>query len=157
MKNSAKLICLLVFGIAFTWKPLVFAQQPAAPKPLGDSIKATTNEVVLDGVVRDKKGRAVNNLKAEDFHITDNGDAETIKSFRLVTGSDAIATGGARTKLDPLRQIRLVTLIFHCYNNDARRLAHDAAIDLLKNEFPQNVYMSVMTIDHRIEVLQAFT
>jgi VWFA-related protein len=48
-------------------------------------------------------------------------------------------------------------MIFHCYNNDARRLAHDAAVDLLKGELPQNVYMAVMTIDHKIEVIQPFT
>jgi len=48
-------------------------------------------------------------------------------------------------------------MIFQCRNNDARRLARDAAMDLLKSELPQNVYLAVMTIDHKLEVLQAFT
>jgi VWFA-related protein len=113
--------------------------------------------VLLDVVVRDKKGHRVDELKPEDFQIFDNGEPKKITSFRLVQGGEAIGTGGARTQLDPLRQIRLVTMIFHCWDNNARRLAHDAALDLLKGELPQNVYMAIMTIDFKIEVLQAFT
>ena len=48
-------------------------------------------------------------------------------------------------------------MIFHCWDNNARRLAHDAALDLLKGELPQNVYVAIMTIDFKLEVLQAFT
>src|SRR5205807_7977919 len=47
--------------------------------------------------------------------------------------------------------------IFQCWNNDARRLAHDAAVGLLKGELPQNVYMAVMTIDRKLEVIKSFT
>ncbi|HEV2349831.1 MAG TPA: VWA domain-containing protein [Terriglobia bacterium] len=133
------------------------AQQSPVPASAGATIKSHANEVILDVVVRDKKGRAVDDLKADDFHVTDNGDPEAITSFRLVQGSEAIGAGGKRMQLDPLRQIRLVTMIFHCSSNDARRLARDAALDLLKGQLPQNVYMSVMTIDHKIEVIQAFT
>lgn len=135
---------------------LLHAQQPQGKDSQAPTIRAKTEEVLLDVVVRDKKGHAVNDLKPEDFQIFDNGEQRQITSFRLVQGSEAIAAGGTRTQLDPLRQIRLVTLIFQGWNNDARRLARDAAMDLLKSELPQNVYMAVMTIDHKLEVLQAF-
>ncbi|HLY63400.1 MAG TPA: VWA domain-containing protein [Terriglobia bacterium] len=157
MKKLFTLICLCGAAMVFSWGPAERAQQPQTPAQEPTSIKAETNEVLLDVVVRDKKGREVNDLKAEDFHIMDNGDSETIDSFRLVQGGEAIGVGGKRMQLDPLRQIRLVTLIFHCFNNDAERVARDAAFDLLKGELPQNVYMAVMTIDHKIEVLQPFT
>ncbi|PYU95129.1 MAG: hypothetical protein DMG25_05185 [Acidobacteria bacterium] len=150
-------ISLWATAVAVSSGPAVLAQQPQTTTPAEDTVKARTNEVLLDVVVRDKKGRAVNDLKAEDFHILDNGEAQKVASFRLVQGAEAIGAGGARAELDPLRQVRLVTMIFHCYNNDARRLAHDAALDLLKGELPQNVYMAVMTIDHKLEVLQPFT
>jgi VWFA-related protein len=157
MKNIAKLICLCAFGITVAWGRTVPAQQTEAPAQATTTIKTGANEVLLDVVVRDKKGREVNDLKAADFHILDNGEPQTISSFRLVQGGEAIGVGGKRMQLDPLRQIRLMTMIFHCYNNEARRIAHDAAMDLLKGELPQNVYMAVMTIDHKIEVLQPFT
>jgi len=132
-------------------------QQSQAPASPATSTQARTEEVLLDVVVRDKKGRAVNDLKPEDFHILDNGDPRSIKSFRLVQGGEAISGGGTRTQLDPLRQIRLVTMIFQCHQTESLRLAHDAAVDLLKGELPQNVYLAVMTIDHKLEVLQPFT
>jgi VWFA-related protein len=135
----------------------VYAQQPQTPSASEPAIRATAEEVLLDVVVRDKKGHWVDDLKPEDFQIFDNGEPKKITSFRLVHGGEAIGAGGTRTQLDPLRQIRLVTMIFHCSDNNARRLAHDAALDLLKGELPQNVYMAIMTIDFKLEVLQAFT
>ena len=138
----------------------VYAQQPQTPSVVGPAVKGTSEEVLLDVVVRDKKGHRVDNLKPEDFQIFDNGEPKKITSFRLVQGGEAIGTSGTgstRTQLDPLRQIRLVTMIFRCSDNNSRRLAHDAALDLLKGELPQNVYMAIMVIDFKLEVLQSFT
>src|SRR5262249_34935366 len=123
----------------------------------GSTVKTAGEEVLLDVVVRDKKGHAINDLKPEDFRVFENGEPKKITSFRLVRGAEAIGAGGTRTELDPLRQIRLVTMIFHCSDTNAQRLAHDAALDLLKGELPQNVYMAIMSIDFKLEVLQPFT
>ncbi len=135
----------------------VCAQQPEIPPASRATVKAAAEEVLLDVVVRDKKGHRVDDLKPEDFQIFDNGEPKKITSFRLVRGGEAIGAGGTRTELDPLRQIRLVTMIFQVSDNNARRLAHDAALDLLKGELPQNVYMAIMAIDFKLQVLQAFT
>jgi len=121
------------------------------------AIQSKSEDVLLDVIVRHKSGRPVTDLKPEDFQIFDNGEPRKIDSFRLVHGTEVIATGGVRTKLDPLRQIRLITMIFQCWSTDARRLAHDAALGLLKGELPPNVYIAVMTIDHSIEVIQTYT
>ena len=151
------LVGLWAAAVAVSLWPATGAQQPQTPPGSGGVVKGTAEEVLLDVVVRDKKGHAVNDLKPEDFQIFDNGEAKKIKSFRLIEGKEAIGAGNARMPLDPLRQIRLVTMIFHCADTNARRLAHDAAMDLLKGELPQNVYMAVMFIDHKLEVLQRFT
>ncbi len=157
MKSSYRVVCFCASAIALSFVPASYGQQnPTAPSQ-APAIRKTSEEVLLDVVVRDKKGRPVNNLKPEDFQIFDNGEQKQIIAFRLVQGGEAVAAGGARTQLDPLRQVRLVTMIFQCWDNDARRLAHDAAVGLLKGELPQNVYMAVMTIDHKLEVLQPFT
>lgn len=134
-----------------------YAQQPQTPSAPAPTVKAAAEEVLLDVVVRDKKGHRVDDLKPEDFQIFDNGEPKKITSFRLVQGGEAIGAGGTRTELDPLRQIRLVTMIFQCSDTNSRRLARDAALDLLKGELPQNVYIAIETIDYKIEVLQAFT
>jgi len=138
------------------WIVPALVSQEAHPAQ-STTIQSKTEEVLLDVVVRDKKGHPVTDLKAEDFQVLDNGTPKKISSFRLVQGREAVAGGGARTQLDPLQQVRLITMIFQCWSNDARKLARDAALDVIKGELPQNVYVSVMAIDHKLEVLQPYT
>ena len=163
MRRTSRVVCLCAATIAAFLGPTLFAEQAQTPPLPEPAIKATTEEVLLDVVVRDKKGHRVDNLKPKDFQILDNGEPKKITSFRLVQGGEAIGTtntggaGSTGTQLDPLRQIRLLTMIFRCWDNDSRRLAHDAAVGLLKGELPQNVYIAVMTIDFKLEVIQAFT
>jgi VWFA-related protein len=61
------------------------AQQPAAQQPAGDkpaaTLKIQAREVVLPVTVRDKKGALVTSLKISDFTLTEDGRAQTIKSF----------------------------------------------------------------------------
>src|SRR5207245_8030849 len=157
MKNSSRVMCFCIAAIALSFSHACYGQQNSTALPQGPAVRTTSEEVLLDVVVRDKKGHPVNNLKPEDFQIFDNGEQKKITAFRLVQGGEAVAAGGSRMQLDPLRQVRLVTMIFQCWNNDARRLAREAALGLLKGDLPQNVYMSVMTIDRKLEVLQSFT
>src|SRR5260370_902724 len=157
MRNSSRMMCFCLAVASLSFAPTGRAQQnPPAPQQ-GAAVRTTSEEVLLDVVVRDKKGHPVNNLKPDDFQVFDNGEQKKIIAFRLVEGGEAVIEGGARTQLDPLRQIRLVTMIFQCGSNDARRLAHDAAMGLVKGELGQNVYMAVMTIDRKLEVIQSFT
>jgi VWFA-related protein len=100
------------------------AQTPAMP---GGVVEATTEEVLLDVVVRDKKGHLVKNLKAGDFEVSDNGQPKEVKSFRLIEGKEAVAVGGARTPLDPLQQVRLVTMIFQ-FRSAAGRTGQEEAV-----------------------------
>ncbi len=125
----------------------VQAQQP--------SIRTTAEEVVLDVIVRDKKGRTIKDLASGDLEVLDNGQKREIKSFRLVEGKEAI-TGTGRKELDPLRQVRLVTLLFERLGQNGRRLAREAALDLIKDD-QQNVYYAVMVLDQQLNALQAFT
>jgi VWFA-related protein len=157
MKNSVIVTVLSVSAVLGLGAPILRAQQSQPENAQGGSVRMSSEEVLLDVVVRDKKGHAIKNLRPEDFHIFDNGEQKQIRSFRLVEGSEAISDAGSRAALDPLRQIRLITLIFQSSSNDARRLARDASMGLLKGDLPQNVYMAAMTIDHKLEVIQAFT
>src|SRR5690349_16874258 len=120
------------------------AQQPS-------TIRSTSEEVVLDVIVRDKKGKTIKDLKPEDVEVLDNGQKREIKSFRLVEGREAV-TGSARKELDPLRQVRLVTLLFERLGQNGRRLAREAALDLIKDD-QQNVYYAVMTLDQQLNAL----
>src|SRR5260370_36812551 len=84
------------------WALLLITAAPAAPQ--SPTIKTNVDEVVLDLVVRDKKGKPVTDLKPEDLTVLDNDAKQTLTSFRLVRGAEAITPAGTATALDPLRQ-----------------------------------------------------
>src|SRR6266568_6564092 len=46
-----------------------------------DVIKVTSNLVSLDVIVKDKKGKPVTDLKAEDFTVSENGVPQKIEFF----------------------------------------------------------------------------
>jgi VWFA-related protein len=139
-------LSLLMLGVAS-------AQQQTA-------IRTSGEEVLVDVVVRDKKGRAVTNLEQHSFAVLDEGVPRQISSFRLVKGTEAVssANGTSTTeKLDPIRQIRLVTLIFDSLNQGERTTTRRAAMELLNKDFPPNVYMAVFTLGNELQAIQGFT
>src|SRR5580700_475598 len=147
---------LLAAAIAFS--ALAQAPKIAPPGAQVPTVKTTAEEVLLDLVVRDKKGKPITDLKPEDLTILDNGVKQTLTSFRLVSGSEAISSTGASKPLDALRQLRLVTLAFEAMSDiSQRKLARSAALDLIKGDQGTNVYYSVVVIDTRLLTLQQFT
>jgi VWFA-related protein len=134
---------------------------PAAPQPV---IRAGTQEALLDVVVRDRKGKLVRNLQSKNIEVFDEGARVKVTGFRLVTASDssgiAAANGSAASggrSLDPLPQVRLVSLVFERLGNDARHQARQASLEFLKDELAQNVYIAVFIIDQNLHVVQQFT
>lgn len=132
--------------------------QQQAPTHQPPTVKTTAEEVLLDLVVRDKKGKPIADLKPEDITVSDNGVKQTLTSFRLVSGSEAVSSIGDGKPLDALRQVRLVTLAFEAMSDiSQRKLARSAALDLIKGDQGTNVFYSVVVIDTRLLTLQKFT
>jgi len=127
------------------------------------AIQTSGEEVLVDVVVRDKKGHAVTNLPQSVFTVLDEGAPREIASFRLVKGTEAVSSpDAARTmatvqKLDPIRQIRLVSLIIDRLDMSERLAARRAAVDLMNVELPQNVYIAVFTLGSELQAIQGFT
>src|SRR5579871_442119 len=149
--KQALALCLSILGVA----PLILLAQERT------AIQSSGEEVLLDVVVRDKKGHAVTNLDQRLFTVLDEGVPRDITSFRLVKGAEAISLGNggaaATQTLDPIRQIRLVTLIFDKMSQSERVFARQAAMELLKTELPPNRYMAVFTLGNELQAIQGFT
>jgi VWFA-related protein len=138
--------------------PTVAFPTPTQTPNQTPTVRTTAEEVLLDLVVRDKKGKPVADLKPEDITVQDNGVKQTLTSFRLVSGSEAISSIGSAKPLDALRQVRLVTLAFEAMSDiSQRKLARSAALDLIKGDQGTNVFYSVVVIDTRLLTLQKFT
>ena len=133
-------------------------QAPPPPPPdTGLKIVATTEEVSLDIVVRDKKGHPITDLKPEDILITDDGKPVKLSGLHMVSGPAATEADAAAAKLDPLRAIRLVTFVFERVGADSGRLAREAAMEMIKSSPAEKVYFAVLQIDHRLHLVQGFT
>src|ERR1044072_7089472 len=74
----------LLLSITTAFAPVVvWGQNPAQDQD--EVIRVRSNEVRLDVVVKDKKGRPIKDLKATDFEVLADGVAQKVESFRFVT------------------------------------------------------------------------
>src|SRR6266542_4482299 len=102
------------------------AQEPASQNP---SFRAGASAVVLDVVIRDKRGRPVRDVQPGEVTVLEDGVAREIRSFRLVERTGTL--GGPELSLTPpktgsenlpdaLRFPTLVTLVFDHLTQNSR-------------------------------------
>ncbi|MFN7930740.1 MAG: VWA domain-containing protein [Blastocatellia bacterium] len=164
MKRSFSLFLSWLLVIIPAWAQST--GQP--PKQQEEVLRIGGEEVLLDLIVRDKKGRPVNDLKAGDIEIYEDGVKQAITSFRSVnrTGTATVETGASSATAtapvpaataDPARQINLVSFVFERLSPEGRRNARIAAQEFLKEEYGPNVMVAIFSLDQRISVVQSFT
>jgi VWFA-related protein len=140
-------------------------QEPAAQTTL----RSDSLEVLVDVVVRDKKGRLLHGLKAGDVVVMEDGLPQTITSFREVNLATPPAappphapasetrTTVTREPVQMSKQIRLVSLVYDRLGPDGRRLGRQASLDFLHSDLGPNVYYGVFSIDRGFRVIQPYT
>src|SRR2546421_12300363 len=94
------------------------SQQDASGQATPPSVRSTAQEVVLDMVFRDKKGRPIRDIRPEEVHVFEDGVEQKLTSIRLVEGKTAAFSSAPKSSvesgsfaLDPMREVRLVTLV----------------------------------------------
>jgi VWFA-related protein len=142
-----------------------------------DDVSIGAAEVVVDVVVRDAKGRIVKDLSAADFEIAEDGVAQDISSFRLVSRAAdevsepapesapaATATPAAPTRRGPAvlaedspAEVSAVAIVFDRLAHDARVRARDAASKFVKESLRTDDLVGVFVTDFSLRVLQPFT
>jgi VWFA-related protein len=89
--------------IALCWASVISSthtaaqQGPDTPSQNGAyTLKSNVNAVLVPVVVRDKQGRAVGNLKKEDFQVFDNNKPQTISGFTIQSraGVESVPSAG---------------------------------------------------------------
>ncbi len=173
MQQILRLITTQILSFSLCSLPIIAqtAQPPAQQKQKEEILRIGAEEVLLDIIIRDKKGRPVTDLKAGDIEIFEDNVKQEITSFRNVNrGGEAGVEGngaapanspnptnGAPKTADPLRQINLVSFVFERLNPDGRRNAKAAALEFLKENYGPNVMVAIFVLDQRISVIQPFT
>ncbi len=147
---------LAAFSLAAQTQP-----QQASSDQAPTTIRSTAQEVLLDMVFRDKKGRTIRDVRPQEIHILEDGVEQNLTSFRLVEGNTtkpaAAGTQTAALGVDPMREIRLVTLVFEGLDVEGKRFFRQALEDILDMAPEQNLYFSILTVDQKLHVIQPFT
>lgn len=134
------------------------AQDPAPQRP---TLRTGTTAVVLDVVVRDRRGLPVRDIQPSELTILEDGVPREVQSFRLVDRSgprDAeLPAATAVDRPDALRYPTLVTLIFDHLTQNGRALARRAALQFPAREMPPHQWMAVFALDQRLRLTQPFT
>lgn len=147
---------LSAFSVAAQSQP-----QQANSDQSSTTIRSTAPEILLDLVFRDKKGRTILDVRPQEIHVSEDGVEQNLTSFRLIEGNAAgpVAPDSktASMSVDPMRELRLVTLVFEGLNVEEKRFFRQALKDILDMAPEQNLYYSILTVDQRLHVIQPFT
>jgi VWFA-related protein len=143
------------------------AQQPSqqtTSNQASSTVRSTANEVVLDMVFRDKKGKAIHDIRPEEIHVIEDGVEQKVTSFHLVEGKPGELSSAPKTAsengasaLDPMREVRLVTLVFEGLDQEGKRFFRQSLKDILDMAPEQNLYFSIVAVDHGLQMLQPLT
>ena len=76
---SCVLHVVVLTGLLAAGHPLTGSAQEPTGRP---TFHASVDRVTMSATVRDKRGRPVTTLKAEDFHLLDNGQPQRILEFQ---------------------------------------------------------------------------
>jgi VWFA-related protein len=146
----------------------VAQQAPRADRTDAASVTA----VVVDLVVRDRRGNPVVDLTADDFEVREDGVVHAVGSFRAPgrepggvyaagAGTSAPAAPGPasapaaapRAAAEPA----VVALVFDRLSSDSRRLTNLAAQRYLGDDVQTSNILGVFAADWGLEVVQGFT
>ncbi|HEV8430166.1 MAG TPA: VWA domain-containing protein [Pyrinomonadaceae bacterium] len=143
--------------------------QTTASQQQDDVVRFRSNEVRLDIVVTDKKGRPIKDLKASDFEVSEDGVTQKVESFRFVTkraeAVDRKANDDRNKPTDttapvppPRRSSPAVTaLVFDRLSPEARSLARKAGLAYAQDGMASGDFTGVFGIDQNLRTVQAFT
>jgi VWFA-related protein len=163
-----------VVGVALLLEPswVRMAAQNAS-RPPQQSYQSQVTAVLVDVVVRDKRGQPVMDLTKEDFEIREDGVLQRIDSFTLVnrgsglgisvrqrrrSGTTAVEpTSEAGEPAKPADPPALTALVFDDLASEALLLAQRAALGYVPAEGESPSRIGVFAADPSIRTLQAYT
>jgi VWFA-related protein len=159
---------LLLLGVAASLAPA--AAQETPPELRREVFRVDTEVVLLDVVVRDKKGRTVQDLRPEEVQVFEDSAAQEIGGFRFLDSraigeatedaAEAASAAGSPAAIPrpgQSRHLNLVTLLFDRLDVDGRSIARRAALHFLELENRPDVYISVFQVGEALKLLQQFT
>ena len=149
-------VCILAVLLA----PTCLAQED-------DVVRVKSNLVNIDVMVKDKKGKYVPDLKAEDFAIFENGVQQKIEFFDApLIGTnrptkDGVSVPGQATPAEPAAAAprNYVTLVLDSQTTDITNLkqVREGMIKYAREQLTDNDVVAVLSVTNGLQLLQSFT
>ena len=165
----SRLLNLLALSALFlSFMPVPAQQKKETNKSADDDdvIKVTANLVSLDVIVKDKKGKAITDLKAEDFTVFENGVPQKIQFFdsTLTSGSEAgqstAATGSRPKPRTPTGFPRnIIALVLDGQSTELANLKHvrEGTMKYIRERISDTDSVALFSVSSGLQLLQPFT
>ncbi len=162
-RSVSRLVVASALAAIMAFPAILQAQETTSEIP-SITIRANTRLVVVDVVVKDKKGQPIAGLKAEDFTVEENGKKQKIASFSPPAGDQKapqpLPAGLLTNRPEYLKPTGVPTvLVLDAANSHFLDQAYGRG-QMLKYVLDQSesgTPMAVMTLTDRLQVLQNFT
>jgi VWFA-related protein len=159
---------VLAIALALSAVPAVETQQqPPAPRASG-TVQAETTAILVDVVVRDRKGQPVTDLTSNDFELYEDGILQEIGALtRYTSDADAAAVtsttpapSATTTAVKPPAQLTpepVIALVFDRLTPEARVVARKAALGYVGERAQTEGRIAVFGIDLSLLTYQSYT
>jgi VWFA-related protein len=158
---SSVQICGLAFLLLLTLAARSQAQEQE------DVVKVKSNLVNIDVIVKDKKGKYVSDLKAEDFTITEDGKAQKLEFFdapvvRTETrkpGEVTVEASAAPAEISTTPTRNYIALVLDSQTTDFTNLkpVREGAIKYVREQISDGDAVALLSVTNGLKMLQPFT
>ena len=157
------LICLFVMTMV-SLRMAVAQGDKEAQKKQDETVKLETRLVTLDVIVKDKKGKRVTDLKAEDFSVFEDGVAQKVEFFSppLDGGNDASqpkAVAPAPPGVSKSEPTNIISLVLDGATTDPVNFkqVREATLKYLRERITGADTVGMFSIANDLQLLQPFT
>lgn len=137
------------------------AQTPPKPQTDDDVVRVKSNLVNIDVIVKDKKGKYISDLKAEDFTITENGQPQKVEFFdtplsKKDTTGKADVVASEPTSTAPRNYVSLV-LDWQTTDITNLKQIREGAIRYVREQITDTDAVALLSVTNNLQMLQPFT
>ena len=129
-------------------------------------VRVKSNLVNIDVIVKDKKGKYVADLKAEDFTIVENGVAQKIEFFdaplsrvEAAKSSAAVTVSAGVRTMPPAAPRNYVALVLDSQTTDITNLkqVREGTLKYVRDQITPEDTVALLTVTNSLQMLQPFT
>lgn len=170
MKTARLYLLVLILFSSLVMGAAVAQQKPPKPSDQDSPLRLKADLIEIRAVVTDRQGKLIDNLKKEDFELTESGRPQDISFFTIervgVKASDAdkadkteparVSPASARDTAIPSRSVVLFLDTLHINAGNLMRV-RKALRRYVDEQMTDRDVAAIVTVDGRLGALEQFT